>query len=561
MSSRRSHCLLAAFILPLLGACSTFGPAADGAAGSDAADERRTATGGVTGDGYSRPARNPHGRLTLAPQAPFGPASITARPRHPAMTAEAHSEDDLWARLRRNLRLQEIEHGRIQAELRRYHNRQSFFSLIADNGEPYLHHIVDTIEARDLPGELAALAAVESAFQPFGYSHGRASGIWQFIPGTGRRYGLAQNWWYDGRRDVLESTRAALDYLEYLHDYFDGDWLLAMAAYNAGEGTVRYAMRRNERRDRPTDYWHLDLPAQTMAYVPRILAVSKVLAAPEHHGVALREIPNRPALEVVELDGQIDLARAAELADLPVRTIYRYNPALNRWATPPDGPHRLLLPAERAEDFRTALAGLDPGERVRWTRHRVQRGETLIDIAQRYNTTVDALQRINRISGSIIRAGEHLLVATASNPESAYTLSQRNRLHATQSQGEPGRERIDYRVQPGDSLWRIAQQHGVSVRKLASWNGMAPADTLRPGQTLAIWIDGGTAVSLARPENRIQRVRYTVRPGDSLYTIGRRFNVHFAKIARWNGIDSGQYLQPGQQLTLRVDVTEQAGAR
>lgn len=468
---------------------------------------------------------------------------------------------DLWARLRRHLRLSDVEHARIEAELQRYRERQSYFNLIAQKGEPYLHHIVEQIEARDLPGELVALAAVESAFRPFGYSHGRAAGIWQFIPGTGRRYGLEQNWWYDGRRDVLESTRAALDYLEYLHDFFDGDWLLAMAAYNAGEGTVRYAVRRNQRHNRPTDYWHLDLPAQTMAYVPRILAVSRILADPGHHGIALPGIPNRPALEVVELDGQLDLARAAELADLPVGTIYRYNPALNRWATPPDGPHRLLLPADRAEAFRTALADLDPAERVRWTRHRVRSGETLIEIARRYNTTVDALQRINQLNGSIIRAGDHLLIATASNPARAYTLSAQNRLRATQSRGEPGRERVDHRVKPGDTFWGIAQRYGVSVRNLASWNGMAPGDTLRPGQTLAIWVDGETTTARMQPEERIQRVRYTVRPGDSLYTIGRRFNLHYTEIARWNGIDTGQYLQPGQQLTLRVDVTEQAGAR
>lgn len=552
MPSRHCHYLAAVLAWPLLHGCSTLGPADDDAAAGGDAHELIAAQ--VLDNRDSRHPRDLHEEMLALERVPFGPSSLIDFP-------DDAPAPDLWARLRHNLRLNGAhEHERIEVELRRYRNRQGYFTLIARNGEPYLHHIIESVESRDMPGELVALAAVESAFQPFGYSHGRASGIWQFIPGTGRRYGLEQNWWYDGRRDIVESTRAALDYLQYLHELFDEDWLLAMAAYNAGEGTVKRAVRRNERLSRPTDYWHLDLPAQTMTYVPRILAVSEILAAPDHHGVALPDIPNQPAMEVVELDHQVDLALAAELADVSISTIYHFNPALNRWATPPDGPHRLLLPVARADGFREALAERDPSDMVQWARHQVQPGESLNGIARRYGTTVEALKRINDLDNSIIRAGEHLLVATASNPEAAYTLSQGNRLQQTQSRGEPGRRRIDYQVQPGDSLWGIARQHQVSVRKLASWNGMAPADPLRPGQTLAIWVDGeASSSSRARPENRIQRVRYTVRPGDSLYTIGRRFNVSHAQITRWNDLDSGQYLQPGQQLTLRVDVTEQAG--
>lgn len=466
---------------------------------------------------------------------------------------------DIWSRLARDFSLPDVANRRIDEEIARYAGRQRYFEIVARRARPYLHYIVGRIEDRGLPAELLLIPVVESAFRPFAYSYARAGGIWQFKPLTGRRFGLEQNWWYDGRRDVLASTDAALDYLEYLHGFFDGDWLLAIAAYNGGEGTVQRAIRRNRARGEPTDYWHLDLPAQTEKYVPRILALREILSHPGVHGIELPAMPEDESLRVVEVEGQVDLALAAEMAGIPLETLYRYNSGFNRWATPPDGPHRLAVPANKADALRTALAEHDREDMIRWQRHEVASGDTLSAIAERYDTTIGALREANDLAGSMIRAGQYLLVPTASRAEGAYALSLENRRDRTQASGPGGRERIDYRVRRGDTFWGIARAHDVEVRKLAAWNDMAPGDPLRPGQQLAIWIEGERA-GRGGPGGRVQQVEYTVRDGDSLHAIARRFNVEVAQIRRWNDLRAGEYLHPGQRLELRVDVTEQAEA-
>lgn len=479
-------------------------------------------------------------------ETPFVPDLLTAEVPDPG----------LWARLRSRFELAPPRPEHIDAEVERYSGRQQYFDIALERGEPYIRYILERIEARGMPAELVLVPLVESTFRPFAYSHSRAGGIWQFTPATGRHYGLKQNWWYDGRRDIIASTEAALDYFEYLHELFDGDWLLALAAYNAGEGRVRRAVEANEARGRPTDFWHLDLPRQTEDYVPRVLALRQILADPGAYGIKLPD-PGEPVdLTVVKLPGQVDLAVAAEMAGISVEQLYRYNPGFNRWATPPEGPHRLVVPGDSAPQLRTALAGHKPSDLVRWRRHKVEPGETLSEIATQYRTSVSALKDLNDLDGSLIRAGEHLLVTSAARPPSAYSLSADNRRRARQSSGPAGRQRITYRVESGDSLWRIAQIHDVSVRRLAAWNNMATEDTLQPGERLVVWTDSGRG----GPGGRVQRVSYTVHSGDSLYEIARQFNVNVADIRRWNDLPHSSYLQPGQELTLHVDVTEQADA-
>lgn len=469
--------------------------------------------------------------------------------------AEAPREADIWARLRNGFELDEVRHAAIERELRRFNARQQYFNMVASQGEPYLHYLLEQIEERDLPTELVLVAMVESAFEPFAYSHGRASGLWQFLPTTGTRFGLQQDWWYDGRRDVIASTDAALRYFEYLHNFFDGDWLLALAAYNAGEGRVQRAVQRNERSGEPADFWHLHLPAETRTYVPRILALREVFEQPDEYGVTLPEIPNEPQLETVELDGQMDLAMAAEMADVSVETMYDLNPGFNRWATHPDGPHRLVVPAETANDFADELADRDPTDLVEWRRHEIASGQTLAGIADQYNVSVKMLRDVNELDSSMIRAGDYLLVPQASRDSDAYALAAENRQRAVQQRQQPGRERQTYSVKAGDTLWGIASAFDVGVDQLASWNNMAPGDMLQPGQQLVVWVeDGGSSGDR-------QSVEYSVEQGDSLAAIARAFNVSVDDIRRWNGITPGSYLQPGEQLTLHVDPREQSSAR
>jgi membrane-bound lytic murein transglycosylase D len=483
---------------------------------------------------------------------------------------EAPENNDIWGRVRAGFGMPDHRHHpRVQPHIQWHQCRQDFLHRVTARSEPLLHYILEEIEARELPTELLLLPIVESAYLPFAYSPGRAAGIWQFIPSTGRHFGLKQNWWYDGRRDIHASTQAALDYLQQLNERFDGDWLLALAAYNAGQGTVARAIQRNERLGRPTDFWHLDLPRETRHYVPKLLALQALVDNPWAYHVELWPVPDEPYLQRVALDGQLDLAVAARLSDLDIEDIYQLNPGFNRWATDPEGPHYLLLPADRAEAFSERLAGLDPEERVAWHRHQIQQGETLSQIAIRYRTTVAMLQQTNNIRGTNIRAGRHLLVPSATRPSSGYSLSAEQRRTSTQAAGPAGRQRHEHMVRQGDSLWAVSRRYGVGVPDLARWNGIAPGDPIRPGQRLVVWLPQGrgTEVTSAGPvpgglqhvAATRQRVNYSVRSGDSLSSIGRRFRVSVADIRRWNNLGNGNLIRPGQTLTLHVDVTSQGG--
>ncbi|MEW8320745.1 MAG: LysM peptidoglycan-binding domain-containing protein [Candidatus Thiodiazotropha sp.] len=466
---------------------------------------------------------------------------------------------ELWTRMLDGYQLNIPQNPRIARELSWYSRHPSYIQRIQERSQPYLHFILQEIEKRDIPREIALLPAVESAFRPFAYSPGRAAGMWQFIPSTGRQFGLKQNWWYDGRRDIVASTEAALDYLQSLNRQFDGDWELALAAYNSGAGTVRSAMRRNKKRGKPTDYWSLKLPDETSAYVPRLLALAEIFRSPQDYAVTLISIPDEPYFTTVDIESQLDLALAAEMAELPIQELYLLNPGLNRWATDPDGPHKLSLPLDKVETFLEKLDQLPAEKRLTWKRYKIKPGDSLSVIARKHGTTTKVLKKVNKLKGSKIRAGRHLLIPVSSKSLDQYAYSAGQRKAAIQNRVHSGHKQ-HYRVKPGDSLWKIAKAFSVSHRKLAAWNGMAPGDPLKPGQRLVIWMKKAPASELSQlnlqPSGTQSRLHYRVRRGDSLSGIAQRFRVSVTDLKRWNTL-GGKYLQPGQQLKLYVDVTEQ----
>jgi membrane-bound lytic murein transglycosylase D len=487
---------------------------------------------------------------------------------------EAIVEPDLLARLRTHFSLPATSDASVDRETAWYARNQAYLERVFGRAEPYLYHIVAELERRGMPAELALLPVVESAFDPFAYSHGRAAGLWQIIPGTGRRLGLEQNWWFDGRRDVLESTRAALDYLDELHTQF-GDWLLAIAGYNSGEGNVERALKSAAAAGKPADFWGAQkyLPPETRTYVPRLLAIASIVAQPESYGLSLPAIPNEPQLSVVDTGSQIDMTLAAELAGIDTDQLYSLNAGVNRWATDPDGPHRLLLPKDQAAQFTTALAELGERERVEWTRHKIGKGETIGGIADHYATTVDVIRQVNGLKSNTLRAGDYLMIPHAMKSLASYTQSADLRAARQQNATRSGVRR-EHVVANGESLWSIARAYGVDVRALASWNAMAPRDTLSVGRTLVVWTDapasGGKNTAQARVartdtvagfalNERVRQVTYLVRRGDSLSSIARRFHVTVPKLVEWNAGAADKYLQPGQRLVLFVDVTEQSG--
>ncbi len=478
-----------------------------------------------------------------------------------ATVEQMRERSDAWHRLRLGMQMTPVDNKRVRAQLKWYLEHRGYLQRVMERARPILPFVLDELEKKNLPTELALLPIVESAYQAFAYSHGRASGMWQIIPSTGRFLGLKQNWWYDGRRDIIESTRAAIHYLDTLAIQFDGDWELALAAYNAGPGKIRSALRYNRKRKRQTDFWSLTkIRNETRAYVPKLFALKELFSHPHRYGLDLIPMRDEVSYEVVELDGQIDLALAADLAGISVNQLYQLNPAFNRWATAPDGPHRLLLPRGKAEQFRQGVAQVPPNKRINWVRHKIKNGETLSHISRKYGTSVALIREVNNIRGTQIRAGKHLMVPTATKSLRSYTLSQNSRIERIQNTNRSGTKRVHI-VRPGQSLWSISRSYGVSTQALAKWNGIAPIDTLRVGQKLVVWTRGklshAASISQTRPSNTMHALRYTVRKGDSLYLIADRFNIRVADIKRWNRV--GKYLQPGQKLKLYVDITSQSG--
>lgn len=469
----------------------------------------------------------------------------------------------IWPRIRQGFKLDLTkDNHRTTVQLEWYARNQDYLNRTFIRSERYLHHIVSEAEKRQLPMELALLPVVESAFDPFAYSHGRASGIWQFIPGTGKMYGLSQDWWYDGRRDVVASTDAAYRYLDHLAGRFDGDWQHALASYNSGSGTVSKAIKFNQAKGKPTDFWSLKLPRETRAYVPKLLAIAKIVADPAKYGVTLPFIPDTPQFEIVNAGSQIDLAQAAKLAGIDLNELYMFNPGFNRWATPPLGPHKLAIPLSNSTTFKHELAQLPKDQRVNWQRYKVQSGDSLIRIAKKHHTTPEVIKDVNKLNSNFIRTGNTLLIPVATKSLDAYSLSASTRLEATQSKyaGKPNLAKIDYVVKSGDTLWDLSMKYKVGMRSLAKWNGMAPKDPLKPGQKLVIWSKLpeqkliSSSAELPSSRTMIRKINYRVRSGDSLARIANKFNVQINEIVTWNKINPKTYLQPGQRLTLHVDI-------
>jgi membrane-bound lytic murein transglycosylase D len=480
------------------------------------------------------------------------------------------ASSDLWEELRDGFDLSGYEHPRVDAQLNWYAKNQRYLDRVSDRALPYMYFILREVQERGMPTEIALLPVVESAFQPFAFSSGRAAGIWQFIPETGKRYGLTLNWWYDGRRDIYAATHAALDYLQDLNKRFKGDWLLALAAYNSGEGTVGRALKRAAQEGKPMNFWALDLPAETRDYVPKLLAISALVAEPEYYKVKLNPIPYSPYFRKVDTAAQIDLAKAAELADISIEELYRLNPAFNRWATPPEGPHYLLVPIENANLFRQNLASYQPDDRVQWKRHVVKENESLLNIAKEHGTTTDILKRINKIDGNKVATGKSLVIPIAPKGMTRYIASL-DQKHVDSNITSNPKQKITHTVSAGDSLWGISQEYNVSMNKLAEWNNMDQDDVLIAGKKLVVWtndglqdndlIDALIPTTFAEPPKRsiTRQIKYRVRQGDSLATISERFRVSVPQLLSWNdGIKEDKFLRPGQPLTLFVDVTRQS---
>ena len=530
----------------VLGGCTTQPPAPDAFANANPEGASPRTTANVPGHPPTSEAawsgRGPPLFRDGLP-VPLDPAVLGMVDTPPERLRGTHLDDDAtsgrdtWARIREQMDVPLADDRRVSRAIAWYRSNPDYIQRLTRRARPYLAHIVREVEKRDLPMEFALLPVVESAFRVRAYSRVGASGLWQFMPSTGRRYGLEQNWWYDGRRDVVESTRAALDYLTQLLKEFGDDPLLAAAAYNWGEGNLRRSLARNRARGKSTEVWSLRLPRETQAHVSRLVAIAEIVERPEKYGVVLEPVPDLVHFRQVPIDGQVNLAFAARLAGITLDEIRRLNPGFRRAATAPGGPHRLQLPTDAIERFTANLSELSEERKTRWARHVIVRGDTLGAIARRYGTSVRALRDTNGLSSDRIIAGSHLMIPVALGIRDA------SRSTASDRTAVDGTSKTIHLVRSGDSLWRIADRHGVDVRQLAAWNDLPIETVLHPGQKLRL-----IPAAYAHPESGRERIRYRVKRGDSLWEISRQFGVSVASLRRWNRLSGNETLMPGREL-------------
>ncbi|MCR9279134.1 MAG: LysM peptidoglycan-binding domain-containing protein [Pseudomonadaceae bacterium] len=479
------------------------------------------------------------------------PSAVHVPQQPPRLTyqLDVAPQTSLWPLLRAGFQLDHrVDEKRVQQEIAWLKRHPDYLKRIGKRAERYLAYMHIEISKRGLPSELALLPIVESALDPYAFSPGGAAGLWQFIPATAKRFGVTMNWWFEGRRDPVQATDGALNYLQVLHNRFD-DWPHALASYNTGEGRVARSIRRARAAGKPTDFFNLKLPRETAAYVPRLLAYAAVVADPARYGIELPQVGRAPGFQVVELDGQYDIAVIAREIGVDPETLYRWNPALNQWATPPGGPHRLLIPSEFAQEPTTVaaqLAQVPVKERVQFARYVVKPGDALSTIARRNDTDTATLVRVNHLRSNRIKIGQALLIPKASMDANAYPTP------LNQRQGDT------YIVASGDSLWTISRRFDVGMTALMKLNEVGPKSTLRVGQEMLIPASAKTTASsraVALPPQTNRTLRYAVRRGDSLHRIANKFGVTVAQISRWNSLDASRLLQPGQMLKLTVNAT------
>jgi membrane-bound lytic murein transglycosylase D len=491
-----------------------------------------------------------------APAVDASVSGVSSAPASPAAAAEQPTQvaglrpaqyGDLFDRMRAGFKLEDgADQRAVDQQLRWYASNPDYLQRAFGRADLYLYQIVTELERRGMPLELALLPVVESAFEPYAYSRARASGLWQFIPGTGSRFGLKQDWWYDGRRDIVESTRAALDYLQYLHDEFNGDWLLAIAAYNCGEALVERAVNMNRAAGRPVDFWDVWLPGETRAYVPKLLAMKRLVRDPETYGLEFSPIPNLPYFVRVATHGQINLKIAAEIAGVSPEELYELNPAFHRWATDPAGPHYLLLPVDAADVFTENVDQLSADQRLGVAHYGVRRGDSVASVARNFHTSVDVIRELNDILTGGLTVGDDLRVPSAVSELPAKVMLAAARVDG---RGRSLRRAHVQVVRRGDSLWTIARRNGMNVNTLASLNGMHPGDALRAGQRIRL-TSGSSGGSGRAGAHR--RMFYTVREGDTVTQIARLFQCSVPQLLAWNGLSSGSRLHTGQKLRIHL---------
>lgn len=468
----------------------------------------------------------------------------------------------VWTRVRDGFKIPNMENSVVDENLAKYSKRPDYLQRMANRSQKYLYHIIEEVTARGMPTEIALLPFVESAFVTNAKSRVKAAGLWQFMPATGKHYELDQTMWKDERYDVLQSTSAALTYLQRLHDEFN-DWPLVFAAYNWGEGNVRRAIKRNQSLGLPTDYMSLKMPAETRNYYPKLQAIKNIVQNPNDYGIKLPTIYNEPFFVQIFKDQDIDVKRAANLAGMSHEEFSTLNPSFNRPVIVASHNHSMLMPTDKLDQFiENLVAYRTSGKPLSsWTTYRVKPEDTVASIARKAHMTETALREANQIpAGRRIKPGSLVLVSKASGLGNAEDISS-DTIDASFALAQDYR-RVTYRVRRGDNMRSVARRLGVSPATIMKSNGLR-SQRLRVGQTLRVNVPIVTrqttssrpSTARSTPDTPVASTKfYVVRKGDTLYSIANRYGISASALRNANNI-SGNNISVGQRLTINASST------
>lgn len=492
-----------------------------------------------------------------------------------------HNADNVWDELRHEFTLPHYEDNpQVQEQIRWFMNRPDFLVTSATRAAPYLYYILQQARKRHLPVELVLLPIMESSYNPFAYSPKGAAGIWQMMPGTASGFGIKQDWWYDGRRDVITSTRAALDYLTYLNNFFDGNWLLAIGAYDTGEGNILSAIRRNIRDGKNTDFWSLPIAQETRIYVPRLLALAIIISHPYEYPIKWPEVRNAPYLAQIDIGGQIDLKHAAEMAGLSLKKLMQFNPGHNRPTTDPNGPFKLVLPIQHVERFTENLARSPLREHIQIVHYKAKSGETVASIAKRFHISTYALRKANPSLIYHVNAGKELAIPKSKPTPSESILDtnspqlasldreqiksafhkrsfkksfsrSESEVAVENSQGKYELQSGDtlYMARKGDDLKKIAKKFRLNLKTLAVVNHISSSKRIHAGEKLIIPTHYAKEEHSSSYQLENGDTVYKVRHGDNVEKIAQKFNTSPAAI-RLANLLTDNTLQEGDQLVI-----------
>ncbi|MEA3404573.1 MAG: LysM peptidoglycan-binding domain-containing protein [Pseudomonadota bacterium] len=444
---------------------------------------------------------------------------------------------NIWDEIASDLQMGDQHYSDFSGYVSYYKKKPNYLKRVSKRAQPYMHFIFSEVKNRNMPYEMALLPIIESGFQVKAKSHQSAVGLWQFIPQTGHLYGLDQNWWYDGRQNIVQSTEAALTYLKKLHDLNNDDWLLALASYNGGIGNVWKAVKKYKKKHpevKQPNFWQIRpyLPKETQHYVPQLLAVAHTIKNRTEFKQYLEPIDNTPYFKVSKLKKQISLDKVASLSGTPSELLAKLNPGYLRPATPPNGPFNIVLPTEKFELFQNQLASDSSVFDIQWTKHKIRSGDTLGEIAQKYKTSSKAIKKLNNMRNSKIRVGKTLLIPLPQQYAKAFNSDSKPK----SSYKGP---KFNHTVKSGESLWTIARYYNTDTKTLCNWNNIGVRTPLRKGQKLEI-----------RSGKYGHQQTYTLKNGDSLWTVAKKFGVTTTELSKWNKIKRSKILQPGMKLTV-----------